>query len=177
MSVGKRTQVKVILGIHTRRHIDVKLQHLEELPLQFIPKGERKEKGTITTKKTATYHSAGAKQRISRKSRLNSFLDGWERETQWNHKKYSKSTTVQVQSKVQQCKQAGWLDKECMQEDVMSVQENILCTRGTENRKSHGVFPGMRFAHTVSTIALMNETISMVIFWKKAIMASSVNFS
>ena len=38
--VGLRegAQVEVVLGVHRRRHVDVELQHLKELPLQLVPK-------------------------------------------------------------------------------------------------------------------------------------------
>ena len=37
MRIGKGAQVEVILGVDARGHVDVELQHLEELTLQFVP--------------------------------------------------------------------------------------------------------------------------------------------
>ncbi len=37
MRVSEGAQVEVVLGINTGGHVDVELQHLEELSLQFVP--------------------------------------------------------------------------------------------------------------------------------------------
>ena len=37
MSISQSTEVKVVLGIHTRWHVDVELKHLEKLSFQLIP--------------------------------------------------------------------------------------------------------------------------------------------
>lgn len=38
---GQSAQVKVVLSVHAGGHVDVELEHFQELPLQFVPEKKR----------------------------------------------------------------------------------------------------------------------------------------